>query len=60
MADNVVLKKDPAGNVKVDKERSMQKVDGIVATVMAIDRHERHAAAPPALGFQAFVFGATR
>jgi len=60
MADNVVLKKDAAGNVKVDKERSMQKVDGIVATVMAIDRYERHAAAPPALGFQAFVFGAPR
>lgn len=57
MADNVVLKRDPAGNVKVDKARSMQKVDGIVATVMAIDRYERHAAAPPVVGFQAFVFG---
>ena len=36
MADNVVTRKDPAGNRKVDKERSPQKVDGIVAAVMAI------------------------
>jgi phage terminase large subunit-like protein len=43
MADNVVLKRDPAGNSKVDKEKSAQKVDGIVACIMAIDRKERHA-----------------
>ena len=41
MADNVVLRKDPAGNNKVDKEKSAQKVDGIVAVIMAIDRLER-------------------
>jgi phage terminase large subunit-like protein len=41
MADNVVLRKDPAGNNKVDKEKSAQKVDGIVACIMAIDRLER-------------------
>jgi phage terminase large subunit-like protein len=42
MADNVVLKKDSAGNCKVDKEKSAQKVDGIVAIIMALDRLERH------------------
>jgi phage terminase large subunit-like protein len=57
MANNVVLRKDAAGNVKVDKEKSVQKVDGIVACIMAIDRCERHAAAPPPPKFQAFVFG---
>jgi phage terminase large subunit-like protein len=36
MADNVVTRSDPAGNRKIDKARSPQKVDGIVALVMAI------------------------
>jgi phage terminase large subunit-like protein len=42
MADNVVVKKDPAGNLKPDKEKSTQKIDGIVALIMAIDRVIRH------------------
>lgn len=33
---NVMLTKDPAGNVKVDKAKSGDKVDGVVAMVMAI------------------------
>jgi len=57
MANNVVLKRDAAGNSKVDKEKSPQKVDGIVATIMAIERCERHAAAPPPPKFQAFIIG---
>jgi phage terminase large subunit-like protein len=36
MADNVVTRSDSAGNRKIDKARSPQKVDGIVAAVMAI------------------------
>jgi len=56
MADNVVLQFNPAGMPKVDKAKSSQKVDGIVATIMAIDRIERHAVPEPE-GFQAFVFG---
>jgi len=36
MADNVVTRSDPAGNRKVDKARSPQKIDGIVAAIMAI------------------------
>ena len=36
MADNAVLRKDPAGNMKFDKERSPQKIDGIIASVEAV------------------------
>lgn len=28
---------DPAGNIKPDKEKSREKIDGIVALIMAID-----------------------
>lgn len=36
MASNVSLRIDPAGNVKVDKAKSREKVDGIVALAMAV------------------------
>jgi phage terminase large subunit-like protein len=42
MADNVAVRKDPAGNLKPDKAASQGKIDGIVALVMAIDRAMRH------------------
>ena len=29
---------DPAGNIKPDKEKSTEKIDGAVATIMALDR----------------------
>lgn len=38
MAGNVVMRQDPAGNIKPDKEKSVEKIDGIVATIMALDR----------------------
>ena len=37
MADNVVAKMDPSGNIKPDKEKSREKIDGIVALIMALD-----------------------
>ena len=37
MADNVVAKMDPSGNIKPDKDKSMEKIDGIVALIMALD-----------------------
>src|SRR5699024_1816470 len=43
MADNIFIKKDPAGNIKPDKEKSSEKIDGIVATIMALDRAIRNA-----------------
>lgn len=42
MADNIVVRTDPAGNLKIDKQRSHEKVDGAVAAVMALDRAQRH------------------
>jgi phage terminase large subunit-like protein len=38
MASNVMVKMDAAGNVKPDKEKSREKIDGIVATIMALGR----------------------
>ena len=37
-ASNVSVRKDPAGNEKPDKERSTEKIDAIVAAVMAVGR----------------------
>ena len=38
MMDNIYIRTDPAGNIKPDKEKSTEKIDGAVATVMALDR----------------------
>lgn len=35
---NVFVRTDPAGNIKIDKEKSTEKVDGAVALVMGLDR----------------------
>lgn len=40
-ADNVVVHADAAGNIKPDKARSTARIDGIVATIMALDRASR-------------------
>ena len=36
--DNIFIRTDPAGNIKADKEKSTEKIDGAVATIMALDR----------------------
>lgn len=36
MFDNVSVKMDPAGNVKPDKEKSAERIDGIVGLIMGI------------------------
>ena len=36
MFGNVVLKRDPSGNIKPDKEKSGDKIDGIISLIMAI------------------------
>ena len=38
MAGNVVIDTDPAGNIKVTKSKSKEKIDGMVAAIMALDR----------------------
>ena len=38
MMDNVFIQMDDAGNVKPSKAKSTEKIDGVVALVMALDR----------------------
>jgi phage terminase large subunit-like protein len=38
MMDNVVVRTDSSGNMKADKEKSTEKIDGVIATIMALDR----------------------
>ena len=42
MCGNVVIEKDPAGNIKPTKSKSAAKIDGVVAAIMALDRCIRH------------------
>lgn len=42
MADNMMVSSDAAGNVKPNKAKSREKIDGIVAGIMALDRAVRH------------------
>jgi phage terminase large subunit-like protein len=38
MASNVAVAQDPAGNLKPAKDKSTERIDGIVALIMAIGR----------------------
>lgn len=38
MMDNIHVRTDPAGNIKPDKAKSTEKIDGAVAMIMALDR----------------------
>ena len=42
MMDNIFVRTDPTGNIKPDKEKSTEKIDGAVAAIMALDRAIRH------------------
>ena len=42
MAGNVVADVDAADNIKPNKQKSTEKIDGIVAWIMALDRAIRH------------------
>lgn len=44
--DNVFIRTDPAGNIKADKEKSTEKIDCVVALIMALDRAIRNEGAP--------------
>lgn len=46
-AANLITRTDPAGNLKPDKGKSMDKIDGIVAAIMALDRAIRKEAVEP-------------
>ena len=36
--DNIFIRTDPAGNIKADKAKSTEKIDGAIACIMALDR----------------------
>ena len=36
MAEHVITRTDPAGNIKPDKSKSEKKIDGIAALVMSL------------------------
>ncbi|WP_418968456.1 terminase large subunit [Alloscardovia omnicolens] len=38
MVDNIYIRRDPAGNIKCDKAKSTEKIDGAIAAIMALDR----------------------
>jgi phage terminase large subunit-like protein len=38
----MVVRQDPAENMKPDKEKSSERIDGVVAVIMALDRAMRH------------------
>lgn len=42
MADSCVVTTDPAGNIKPAKDKSTARIDGVVATIMAVDRCSRN------------------
>ena len=49
MAKNVAAAQDPAGNKKPDKKRSRDKIDGIVAGIMALGRATANAPRAPSV-----------
>lgn len=42
MADNLRVSQDPAGNLKPDKAKSTERIDGMVALTMGLDRATRN------------------
>ena len=52
MADNIVVDMDAAGNVKPNKQKSREKIDGMVASIMALDRAVKSRAEKPVSVYQ--------
>ena len=53
---NVAVESDAAGNLKPSKAKSTQRIDGVVALILAIDMMERHDPGP-APNYRIFVYG---
>ena len=58
MAANVAVAQDPAGNLKPAKDKSTERIDGIVALIMALGRAMLPQEAP--LSPQLFIIGGNR
>ncbi len=48
-ASNAVARRDPAGNIKLDKEKSRKKIDGMAALVNAVAGAISHPPEPPSV-----------
>lgn len=46
MMGNAVAELDPAGNIKLSKKKSTEKIDGAIAMIMGLDRAIRRANEP--------------
>jgi phage terminase large subunit-like protein len=44
---NVSVEQDAAGNLKLSKKVSTERIDGVAALVMAVDKMERNAGVTP-------------
>lgn len=55
---NIAVEQDPAGNLKLSKKVSTERIDGAAALVMAVDRMERNATDTPPQQYQMLIFGA--
>lgn len=56
MASNVSVETDAAGNMKPSKKKSTERIDGIVASIMAIGRMDQHFEGDEYHDFTAFNF----
>lgn len=36
--NNIVIRTNPVGNIKPAKEKSIEKINGVIETIMALDR----------------------
>jgi phage terminase large subunit-like protein len=54
---NVAVESDAAGNIKPSKRVSTERIDSVVALVMALDRVQRNAVPPPTPSYHVYVFG---
>ena len=50
MFSNMIVKSDEAGNHKPDKKKSREKIDGMVAAIMALGRASLHKEVAPLSG----------
>jgi phage terminase large subunit-like protein len=55
--DRVAVETDAAGNLKPSKALSSDRIDLVVALILALDRRDRRAATPPAPDYGIYVFG---
>ena len=53
---NVAIDTDPAGNIKPSKVKSTERIDSVVALVMALDRLQRNVVPVKPANYQIFVF----